>query len=109
MPIRKRGPSWQVDVRLPDGKRYRKTVNTEAEAVVLEATLYVNPAKRRAIKRASRLSPGATKQSVAHSSEPSKPLQVEGQPQASIPETSPTSVVAWPHYPSVIDTSAKPD
>jgi len=54
MPIRQRGTSWQVDVRLHDGKRYRTTVKTETEAMELEASLKTNPKQRRAMKRALR-------------------------------------------------------
>jgi hypothetical protein len=109
MPIRQRGPSWQVDVRLPDGNRYRKTVNTEAEAVVLEATLNVNPNQRRAIKRALRQSSAAMKPSAPLLSEPLKSSPDGEQQLTSIQETSPKSVVAWPLYPSAIVISAKPD
>jgi hypothetical protein len=51
MPIRQRGPSWQVDVRLPMGKRYRTTVATEKEAIELEASLKTNPQQRRAMTK----------------------------------------------------------
>ncbi len=36
MPIRKRGKTWSVDVYLPNGKRYRKTVGTKKQAEELE-------------------------------------------------------------------------
>jgi hypothetical protein len=72
MPIRQRGASWQVDVRLPDGKRYRTTVKTEAEAVELEASLKTNPKQRRAMKRALRPSPGASKAAAQPSAESSQ-------------------------------------
>ncbi len=36
MPIRKRGKTWSVDVYLPNGKRYRKTVGTKKQAEEVE-------------------------------------------------------------------------
>ena len=46
MPIRKRGPSWQVDVRLVDGSRIRRTYPTEAIAREAEKALQPNPQQR---------------------------------------------------------------
>jgi len=36
VPIRKRGKTWSVDVYLPNGKRYRKTVGTRKQAEEVE-------------------------------------------------------------------------
>jgi len=36
VPIRKRGKTWSVDVYLPNGKRYRKTVGTKKQAEEVE-------------------------------------------------------------------------
>jgi len=36
VPIRKRGDKWSVDVYLPNGKRYRKTVGTRRQAEEVE-------------------------------------------------------------------------
>lgn len=71
MPIRKRGNSWQVDVRLPDGKRYRTTVRTEEEARAMEGGLKTNPQQRRAMKRALRQSPDASAVAAAPSTKSS--------------------------------------
>jgi len=46
MPIRKRGPSWQVDVRLLDGTRVRRTYPTEEIAKEAEKALTPNPQQR---------------------------------------------------------------
>ena len=46
MPIRKRGPSWQVDVRLVDGSRIRRTYPTEEIAREAEKALQPNPQQR---------------------------------------------------------------
>jgi hypothetical protein len=76
VPIRQRGSNWQVDVRLPDGRRYRKTVTTEDAAKQMEAALKTNPQQRRAMKlSASRQSPGATTGAPAPSVPPSENTQ----------------------------------
>jgi hypothetical protein len=96
MPIRQRGPSWQVDVRLPDGKRYRTTVPTEAEAKALETSLTINPQQRRAMRLALRQSRAATSPAPPLSSEPSG-TQPDGQQQLnSTPALSAQSVLRWP-------------
>lgn len=96
MPIRQRGPSWQVDVRLPDGKRYRTTVQTEADAKKLEAELQTNPQQRRALKKLLKPSPGATKAGLQPLSSPSENApEASGQPN-STPATSHKSAVPWP-------------
>ncbi len=37
MAIRKRGNKWFVDLYLPDGKRFRKTVGTKKQAEEVES------------------------------------------------------------------------
>ncbi len=96
MPIRKRGPSWQVDVRLPDGRRYRKTVNTEDEAKALEASLRTNPQQRRAMKAALRRSSGAMNAAPTPYPQPSESALETQRQENSTQDTLPTSVVPWP-------------
>lgn len=96
MPIRPRGPSWQVDVRLPDGKRYRKTVPTEADAEALEAALQVSPQQRRAMKKALRHSPGAQPSAAQPCPISSLQASAASQEPNSRPQTSAKSVVEWP-------------
>jgi hypothetical protein len=105
MPIRQRGPSWQVDVRLPDGRRYRKTVNTEEEAKALEASLSTNPLQRRAFKQALQQSRGAMKDAAPPSETPSKSVSADEPQPTSIQVTSPTSPLQFPITPPVTDTS----
>lgn len=71
MPIRQRGGSWQIDVRLPDGKRYRTTVRTQEEAERLEASLKTNPQQRRAMKNALRKSRAASDETAQPSTKSS--------------------------------------
>ena len=103
MPIRQRGGTWQVDVRLPDGRRHRKSVKTEQEALELERLLQTSPQQRREMKKALRQSPAASglKDSL-HSTEPSVAAAVTSNPAASQPTISPSSpetspkVTRWP-------------
>lgn len=97
MPIRQRGNTWQVDVRLPDGSRYRKQAKTEAEAKALEAMLSTTPEQRRAMKRALRSSPAASEQSAAlPSSPPSNSTAGTSNPPKSEATISPLPVLRWP-------------
>jgi hypothetical protein len=50
MPIRQRGKTWQVDVRLVDGTRFRKTMPTKEMAEETEKAMTPNP-RQRAISR----------------------------------------------------------
>jgi hypothetical protein len=51
MAIRPRGKSWQVDIRLIDGSRLRRTFATEAAATEAETAMRPNPQQRAAAKK----------------------------------------------------------
>ena len=46
MPVRKRGESWQLDVRTAEGTRIRRQFTTEREALEAEAAIKPNPMQR---------------------------------------------------------------
>ena len=54
MPVRKRGASWQVDLRLTDGTRIRRNYPTQEEATTAEAALRPNPQARAAARKLRR-------------------------------------------------------
>ena len=54
MPIRKRGNSWQIDIRTAEGTRIRKTYATKEEATEAEAALRPNPQQRAAMRKVRR-------------------------------------------------------
>ena len=54
MPIRLRGKSWQIDVRLADGTRFRRTYPTQAIAAEAEKAMTPNPLQRSMGKFAAR-------------------------------------------------------
>lgn len=54
MPIRKRGNTWQVDVRTAEGTRIRRQCETEAEAQSTETALKPNPQQRAAMRKLRR-------------------------------------------------------
>jgi len=56
MPVRKRGNTWQVDVRLLDGSRFRKTYPTEESARAAEVAMRPNPTQRAIARSAARAS-----------------------------------------------------
>ncbi len=56
MPVRKRGSAWQVDVRLLDGSRFRKTYPTEESAREAEKAMTPNPQQRAIARFAARAS-----------------------------------------------------
>ena len=64
MPIRKRGESYQIDVRLADGQRIRRNYPTQQAAEQAAAIITPNPAQRAAMRklRASRSPPPAQTQ-----------------------------------------------
>ena|ERR1035437_9253184 len=104
MPIRARGGTWQVDVRLPDGRRYRKAVATEAEAIELQATLTTTPQQRRAMKQALRKSPVASEPTAQPSAPPSSAAPEPCRPAKSSRSTLPKSVLTFPGSASTIGT-----
>ena len=106
MPIRKRGPSYQVDVRLPDGRRYRKTVATEEQALALEKALTTNPNQRRAMRLALQPSPGAMKPKAQPSTKQSPSSPEQSTPESSTLQMSPTSAPNSPTTPPATDTCA---
>jgi len=72
MPIRQRGKAWQVDVRLADGSRFRKTFPTKEHAEEAEKAMTPNPQQRaiaRFAVRASRSKSADTARSVKPSSD----------------------------------------
>jgi len=56
MPVRKRGVSWQLDVRTAEGLRIRRQYATEKEALQAEIALKPNPTKRAEARRQRRKS-----------------------------------------------------
>ena len=56
MPVRKRGNTWQVDIRLTDGSRFRKTYPTEESAREAEKAMTTNPTQRAIARFAARAS-----------------------------------------------------
>jgi hypothetical protein len=56
MPVRQRGTTWQVDVRLADGTRFRKTFPTEEMAREAEKAMKLNPQQRAIARYAARAS-----------------------------------------------------
>jgi hypothetical protein len=53
MPIRQRGKHWQVDVRITDGTRIRRTFDSEESAKLAEEALRPTPQQRAVLKTAS--------------------------------------------------------
>ena len=54
MPIRKRGESWQIDVRTAEGTRIRRTYPTQEAAQEAEAAMMPNPQQRTAMRKLRR-------------------------------------------------------
>ena len=54
MPIRKRGESWQIDIRTADGTRLRRSYSTQSEALEAETLLKPNPQQRAAMRELRR-------------------------------------------------------
>jgi hypothetical protein len=64
MPIRKRGNSWQIDIRLADGSRIRRTAATEEQAREIEQALKPTPQQRAAARKKRSRQPSARKSST---------------------------------------------
>lgn len=71
MPIRKRGDSWQIDVRTIDGVRIRRNFPTKEAAQEAEAALKPNPSMRAAMRRLRRKQSARKRQSSPTSAGPS--------------------------------------
>lgn len=54
MPIRKRGDTWQVDVRTAEGTRIRRSFPTQESAIEAEAAMKPNPQQRAAMRHLRR-------------------------------------------------------
>ncbi len=75
MPIRKRGESYQIDVRLADGQRIRRNYPTQQAAEQAAAIITPNPAQRAAMRklRASRKSSARSNSTAVHAQQSSRP------------------------------------
>lgn len=91
MPIRKRGKSWQVDVRNTDGTRVRASYATEEEARAAEAALTPNPNARAEARKLRRRASARSRTSRPTSAAPSTKVALISDPPKSPPPTLPES------------------
>jgi hypothetical protein len=91
MPIRKRGKSWQVDVRNTDGTRVRASYATEEEARAAEAALTPNPHARAEARKLRRRASARSRTSRPTSAAPSTKVALISDPPKSPPPTLPES------------------
>ncbi len=56
MPVRRRGVSWQLDIRTAEGTRIRRQYATEQEALEAEASIKPNPTQRAEARKQRRRS-----------------------------------------------------
>jgi hypothetical protein len=80
MPIRKRGESWQIDIRTADGMRLRRSYPSQTEALEAEALLKPNPQQRAAMRELRRKSSARSKLPAASEARSSNTVPI------SIPE-----------------------
>lgn len=86
MAVRRRGTSWEIDLRLIDGTRIRKSYATEKAAVEAEMAMKPNPSQRalgRQMRKAARARRGSAgpqttgkSKPKSESEQPSKPSRV---------------------------------
>jgi hypothetical protein len=91
MPIRQRGKTWQVDVRLADGTRFRRSYPTEAIAKEAEKALTPNP-QQRAMNRFAARGLRSKSSSIVRSGKPSCDDAAHSMPAKSHKPTSRKSV-----------------
>jgi len=87
MPIRKRGSTWQVDVRTAEGTRIRRQCETEEEARSVENSLQPNPQQRTAMRKLRRQQ-SARSESIPASEKPSSNIVDISKSKQSEPATS---------------------
>ena len=90
MTIRKRGDSWQIDVRTAEGNRIRRDYRSNEEATAAEAALKPTPQQRAANRKLRRKSSARSKPETA-SSNSSSPRSDDSDPSKLRLITSPES------------------
>ena len=111
MPIRKRGESWQIDVRLGDGSRIRRSYATQEQAAEAAKALTPSPQQRATMRKLRRLTSG--KSSARSNSARSSKSKSSSSPGISpltncVPITSQTSVEGSTHKLLPIDKPFTP-
>ena len=86
MPVRPRGDSWQLDIRLMDGSRLRRTYPTEAAALEAEQQLRPTPQQRAAFRAKKRQS--SRQSSARKGTKPSGSISRSGKQFSRSPEGS---------------------